>query len=334
VGKTRFTVEVDGFNRELFSLSEKKDGDIMLFIKSAREIATSSGGTHEAVGEQRFSVHVSPKSIGHTLKQTLRTRSGVTTTSALVLPRRYLEKTASGLVVGPAQQFCWPIFMYRPPILDLDRYDSKPKPADRKIDIGSMNPNLSSLVYMVVATSPDVTEIPQTRNRTFSHTVKCRVFNIHVVIGYSLAPSIPQGEFLTFVTSTMQQSWTPSKIVRSPRTSHQPSIIEAEFFRGFGLLRDKYASDFAELDQSSDSFNKNSLPLSSLMRILAAICVDKSPFSAEESIKAYDDYQLSIASAKGEIRDNASEARAALSSLIEVLGRSRVFGGRDKPPLT
>ena len=131
-GKTRITVEIGGVARELFSVKERKGGDVMIYLKSSRSIATTEGAEHEDIAEQRFSVHVSPRSRGHTIKQTLRTAAATTNTSAFVLPRTLSTRTPAGLVLPPRPQFCWPIFMARPPRLDGGHYDSRPRKTDRK----------------------------------------------------------------------------------------------------------------------------------------------------------------------------------------------------------
>jgi len=62
--RTRFLINVDGAPRELFSIIEKRSGDLTLLVKFGRQIAKLTP-VYEDLKEQRFSVHTSPKSHGY-----------------------------------------------------------------------------------------------------------------------------------------------------------------------------------------------------------------------------------------------------------------------------
>lgn len=287
MGKTRVTVEIDGVARELFSVEERKTGDLMIFLKSSMAISTSTGAAHEEIVEQRFSVHVSPRSRGHTIKQTLKTVAGTATTSALVLPVGVRPVSPVGLLLDRHAQFCWPIFMARPPQLDGGRYDSAPKPADRQLSLGAFNPGLANLVYMVVVTSTDVGTLPTVRGRTKVETMRFQRFNLHVMNGYSLAPSAPTGEFLTYATSPQLNGEERPSGESTPESSYRLPAIEGEFFRGFGILRDRLAGQFVGIEDE-EAVGEDG-PAVTIWG-LSCVCVAAPPLNREETMRAFDSY--------------------------------------------
>jgi hypothetical protein len=289
-GKVRVTVSVDGVARELFSVEERKGGDVMIFLKASAAVSTSERAEHQEVAEQRFSVHVSPKSLGHTIKQTLRTSAGQTTTSALVLPRPINGRSAGGVILRSQLRFCWPIFMVRPPRLDAERYESKPKAADRQVSIGSFNPNLASLVYMVIATSPDVLDITMTRERTNLATLRFTRFNLHIMHGCSLAPAIGPGDFLTFATGPQRADGDQPITAKEPAISFSLPAVEGRFFEGFGIIRDRHASRFlmkADHDAPDES-------IATSMWGLSAVCVRAPPLTGAETMQHFEQYLAEV----------------------------------------
>ncbi|MDF2496085.1 hypothetical protein [Sphingomonas sp.] len=289
-GKTRITVEIGGVTRELFSVEERKGGDLMIYLKSSRSIATSGEAEHEDIAEQRFSVHVSPKSRGHTIKQTLKTSAAKTTTSAFVLPRIASTRTPAGVVLPPRPQFCWPIFMVRPPRLDTGHYDSRPRKADRRVDLTPFDPVRASIVYMVIASSPNVTELPSIRRRTSAAVLQFRAFNLHVLHGYSPIPSLPAGDFLTFATSPQLTGPQQPSGDREPRYSLTLPAVEGSFFHGLGILRDRYGKQFLEAELQDPGLDG----AATIMWGMAAFCTAQPAASADEVIRSMEEYHAEI----------------------------------------
>jgi len=287
-GKIRVSINVEGADRELFSLIERKSGDIMVLLKAAVSVSTADAVEFQEVKEQRFSVHVSPKSQGHTIKQTLRTAEGPTTTSALVMPRTVSSRSSGGIILRPRKQFCWPIFMVRPPSLNNDRYLSSPKPADQRISLGSFNPKLASLTYMVIVTSPHILEIATTRNRTNLATILFSTFNIHVMYGFSIAPIIGPGDFVIFATSPQRAEGEKPKGLQ-PAASIGLPAVEGRFFQGFGLIRDlhgkRFLPDLKDLSEGNDAMT---------VWGLSAICVRDPPTSGIETMRHFDEYMREV----------------------------------------
>jgi hypothetical protein len=289
-GKTRVTVEIGGIARELFSIEERKSGDLMLFLKASAAIAIADGAEHEDVAEQRFSVHVSPKSQGHTIKQTLRTRLGQTTTSAFVLPVGSSARSPAGLVLPDRRRFCWPVYMARPPRLDSGRYDSTPKPADRNIALEPFDPSIASLVYMVAATSTDIATLPDIRKRTSLVTLPFASFNLHVRYGFCPVAALPFGHFLTFATGSQLKGGEAPSSSRQPRVSLHPPAIEGAFIEGLGVLRDRFARHF--LGVKGEGIDEAGA--ATMMWGLSAFCLAKPPKSAKEIMPAFDAYMAEV----------------------------------------
>lgn len=312
-GKTRITVEIDNVARELFSVEERKGGDLMIYLKSGRSIATSDDAEHEEVAEQRFSVHVSPKSRGHTIKQTLRTAGATTTTSAFVLPRNQSGKTPAGIVLPPRPQFCWPIFMARPPRLDAARYESRPKNADRRIEVGTFDPARASIAYMVIASLTDVTELPSIRRRTSAAVLRFQAFNLHVLYGYSPVPSLPAGDFLTFATSPQLTGSQQPSGDRQPRVSLTLPATEGAFFKGLGILRDRYGKQFLEAERQHPDIEG----AATIMWGMAAFCTARPAASPEEAIRSLDEYLAEVGSTSAVLGRVASKTTAKLPDWLE-----------------
>lgn len=290
--KTRVVVDIDGQQRELFAVEERKNGDVMLYVKWSRQMSTSDGADHEDLTEQRFSIHVSPKSAGHTIKQTVKTSKVTTTTSALVLPNEVRRKTQGGIYPDKEKSFCWPVYMGRPPRLDVGRYDCKPRPADQILSLGAMKPTLSNVVYMVVVTYPNVSTIEEVRGRTRVQTIGFEKFNVHIVYGFSLAPSVPFGDFLTFTTGPQLEEGQAPPSGRRPHRSYGMRAIEGEFFRGIGILRDRYRRHMEEGDPEAQQEQLD------FFWTLSAICVPSPPQSGADILPLVDRYNEELASLK------------------------------------
>lgn len=290
--KTRVVVDIDGQQRELFAVEERKNGDVMIYVKWSRQMSTADDADHVDLAEQRFSIHVSPKSAGHMIKQTVKSSKVTTTTAALVLPNEVRRKTQGGIYSDKERFFCWPVYMVRPPRLDSGRYDCKPKPADQILSLGLMKPNLSNVVYMVVVTYPNVSTIEEVRGRTLVQTISFEKFNVHVVYGFSLAPSVPFGDFLTFTTGPQLAEGQLPPSGRRPHRSYGMRAIEGEFFRGFGILRDRYRRHIKQGDAEAQQEQLD------FFWTLSAICVPSPPRNGADTLTLVDRYNEESASLK------------------------------------
>lgn len=189
--KTRLAVTVDRVDRELFSVLDKKNGDLMITVKSAEEFELGHSNTFVGVKQHRFSVHTSPQSPGNTLTCTTEDVDGIVVkTSAFALPSR--------------QGLCWPLFALLCPSLRADRYLVKPRAGDRMRVIDRYNPDRGTLVYFVIITSKQLVTLRPDKRCFSTHVIQCTNFCVHVWHTFLTAPSINQGGYALFVTSPPQ----------------------------------------------------------------------------------------------------------------------------------
>lgn len=193
--KTRVVVSVDGVDRELFSIRERRGGDLLVAVKHGMEFDFGLGENYQPIYEQRFSVHRSPLSPGFTLKQTLMAGMNTHTTAAWVLPGR--------------EGLRWPIFGMRCPTLAKERYVSGIRAKDTPVRLPSYNPLQYTLAYMLVVTSCGAPDPRTFENPTASITIRCGDFDLHVWYLYMAAPSLEQGDILVYATSAPRTDNTP-----------------------------------------------------------------------------------------------------------------------------
>jgi hypothetical protein len=113
--------------------------------------------------------------------------------------------------------------------------------------------------------------------------------------GYSLAPSIGSGDFLTFATGPQRTDGEKPAVARKPALSFGLPAVEGRFFEGFGLMRDRHAERFLSIsdDAADDHAAVN-------MWGLSCICVSTPPATAAETMKLFEEY-VSEASAGGAV---------------------------------
>jgi len=138
--KTRFVIDVDGVDRQLFSVRERGHGDLVLLINGP-SVNAFSPEDRETVIERHISVHRSPSSPTFTMNHTLITDGrGKTSRVASVLP------SESGLV--------WPLignlaFPMRDP-----RFVLRARNGDRVVRLGKYNPTGNTLLYFIIVADP------------------------------------------------------------------------------------------------------------------------------------------------------------------------------------
>ncbi|WP_156527168.1 hypothetical protein [Bradyrhizobium sp.] len=145
--RIRFTSEVGGHQRNLFSVSERANGDLLIFFGYAGRYGYEP--TNSEILTQKYSVHVSPNSHEFcTLKHTLWLTDGT-------------KVTTSALTDAPKKGGFSFIFSRRPPDLANEKYLIPENNNDRRVQLACpMGINLS-LVYSVIVAAADAQFGPQ-----------------------------------------------------------------------------------------------------------------------------------------------------------------------------
>lgn len=142
--RTRFTVLLNEEHRALFSVEERADGDLIVFISSEDYFSDISSdrpvSEADRYAENRVSVHRSKISDGRTVKHTMRTISGAT------------HKTYS-FIRNSKNNLCWPIFSRSVPSLAAPQYNHRPKKKDTSVSLGFLDENFSTFIYHVLVMS-------------------------------------------------------------------------------------------------------------------------------------------------------------------------------------
>jgi hypothetical protein len=188
--KTRFGVKVNGVMRELFSVRQLNNGDLLLLLKAAEKMDDG-----RKVEVQRYSVHRSLKSDppGRLIKQSLVLEDGAeiyTTQFRLLVEGRFLAVMFS--------RVC--------PALASDRYTMQPSARDKVVPLYTGDLGKQTLFYTIVVSDCDVT--PQDLTIPGIHTTKVEFsyFNIFVMSGIFVAPAIAKGCLLHTMTSPLIDS--------------------------------------------------------------------------------------------------------------------------------
>lgn len=137
--KVRFCALICGEPKELFSVSDLPDGDLLIYLRSAKNISRTTGIPDQEILEQRYSVHPSHNSaIGvTTIKQTLALESGQTIEAFC---------TTKAIKSGGVQI----LFGRFTPDLRESNYTVRPRKKDTVINICDCDPDLETLAYVVL----------------------------------------------------------------------------------------------------------------------------------------------------------------------------------------
>lgn len=169
------TASCNGVPKELLSVRELTNGDLLLIVRNAGFLMEIGRKTHRVV-EQRYSLHTDPDSHRIIIKHSLRISGGRIVTIATF-------KSESGDIRA------WPIFSRLVPDLGPPRFDLRQKPSDTNVNMGDYDPRLMSLCYSVVAHRHQKIAISDTAPSTSLARLSFREFDISVVARVLDTPS-------------------------------------------------------------------------------------------------------------------------------------------------
>lgn len=183
--KTRFVVELDGQDREIFSVMQRSNDDLIISIKSA---ALFEDGTE--IIYQRYSVHVSPNSSppSHLLKHSLLLADGREITSTQL---RYKEP----------YDFRAPLYAHVTHSLEPEKYISKPRSRDTTIRIYDGDIGKLTLFYAVSVTATGASFPAFADCELALQKIPFNSFDLYVVSGLFPVPAIHHGRLCHAMTS-------------------------------------------------------------------------------------------------------------------------------------
>jgi hypothetical protein len=177
--KITFGIEVDEKPRKLFSLIEKKSGDLILTLNHAKnyEEGTNILGP---IKQQRYSIHKSPQSpSNNTIKQTIELEGG-----------KLYHTYNSTKAIKEKSGFCY-IYSRRAPNLDLDRLNFKSKADDVIID--AYVPSIRTLVYSIFISDESINFKDKNFDDFKIHQIKFGFIKIVILWSYINFPSDTSG---------------------------------------------------------------------------------------------------------------------------------------------
>jgi hypothetical protein len=177
--KIRFVINAGQKPRLLFSVLERRNGDLILVVRTAERIGYDHrGNPDDAILEQRYSIHVSPNSEEYsTIKQTLNTADGQSRNS-WQLTNAIKKRTGFAMIYGR-----------RPCRLDIKRFELEPNDKNEMCDLGSFDQQKRNLVYLVFIGHPDR---PFIKSYGVGWRVVQRNFsNFRIVVLYHVMPLPP-----------------------------------------------------------------------------------------------------------------------------------------------
>lgn len=185
--KTRFTITVDGLARELLSVREGPQGDLIVVIKKTDEM--TFGDYHGALDEQRYSIHPSHKSDGFTITHR-------------VLFKEEVKADTYSHVKPIAGRFCWIVSGRACADLSPPQYISTPRGQDTMVSLGAYDPSLATFCYFVIASDRE-TNLRHEFSGLPLNVVSKRYghFTFWLLYGFLNLPSTPMGAVTAIATA-------------------------------------------------------------------------------------------------------------------------------------
>lgn len=183
--KTRFAVKMNGTERELFSVRERQNGDLVILLKHAKHYEDTSGPI-ETDG-QKYSVHRSPLSPGFTIKHTLNLKGGgQMDTAQYRLPGEH----------GP----CSLLFGRTTPDLSPDKYKLASRAKDRVIPLYEDDIEAATLFYFLLTCDPTF-DAATIKTQTKITTAQFEHFQLICLSGLFFVPPVDGADFVHVSTS-------------------------------------------------------------------------------------------------------------------------------------
>lgn len=185
--KTRFVALIDGVEREIFSVVERQNKDIIVMSGTPR-FWENPDGSLTKFGEQHYSVHTSNNGVDVTITQKTTLSDGNQHSNVA-----YIKGTKNALV--------WPIYARRVPIFEDNSRLLKARKKDTVIRIGKFSYSSANFLYSIFVTRSDFDiETIRVKEANF-YQAFFNEFSIVVITNYLNLPSLVQGDVTGMATS-------------------------------------------------------------------------------------------------------------------------------------
>jgi len=258
--KTRFVATVDDVNREIFFITERKNGDLVIALKYAGPSALNKEIT--LMLQDKFWICSSPVSSGVTFKQEYRLEDGI------------LRKDAASVLPGP-EGLIWPAFMYAPSNPRIPEYECKPKKGDTVVSVTRYDPKGVKLIVCPIIVGKDTADLVLQGFHTQRHCFTS--FDVVVARAFMVGDSYAFGEKVLFIANAETGSYSvPSSRTEEGIVSHGSVDLTQEMDAGVYSIREKYLSQvkklfnldpgkdahlISEMERATDHFGINPPPV-------------------------------------------------------------------------
>ena len=249
--KTRFTIKVMGHSREIISVSERSNGDLILFPQHALNFEHKSGD--KAITQHRISVHLSRNAMsgGYLIKHTMTFADGSMRDQAQIV--RNGSEFGSGYVAG--RTF---------PSQTTKRYNLKEKARDEYIPISNANfPDLCLVQHIIVHNQDRNFE--EFINIGFSRfTFEFTNFKITLLNAFFPICALPGSDWYTPMTSLPREG--QSDPIYQFGDEYSPpiemrKIVEMSSLELMSLTKNRRIAILKEVPEISEIFSKIELSL-------------------------------------------------------------------------
>ncbi len=183
---TRFSIQVPGGIRTLFTVVEKPNGELIIPLKGAQRFG-ADWATAENVLEQRYSIHPSPRSKDfNVIKLTLNLESGRSVTTVALTDAAKLKNGFSIVFVRRCQRL-------------IDSEPEQPNPKEKTFSLARFDPALFNFIHALFVGHPE-TNFTVTDPNVVINSFSFRRFKLVIMASLYQLPSHHTTEFLHSIT--------------------------------------------------------------------------------------------------------------------------------------
>ncbi len=187
--RTRFVCGLPNQESEIFSAKERKNGGLIISIKSAVNYTADAIQPEESkILDQKYSIHLSNDGSSATLHHTIKLHNGV--------------ELDSCVFQSDSLNLCAPIFVRVCGQLNLPHYIVKARAHDKVVSISQIGDPCTIFIVGVLISGKNI----KPQDRDFPglgfHAEDFTNFRLNIIYGHILLPAIGEGTLLHFSTNS------------------------------------------------------------------------------------------------------------------------------------
>jgi hypothetical protein len=190
--KNRIVVPIGKRDRQIFSVTERKNGDLLVALRVMKNFEHPARGDVE-LREMRFSLHRSPQSEigGRTYKNTTVLKDGT-------------EIDMAAFVLPSMEDRYFPVFGHRVQDLKRKKYDPSSGALKDIVRLPKYNIEKQTLVYVLYASPPEAQDVEIPPYQTIR--LKYEFWKLHICLSYIRIATVDSADVLTSTTSGVREN--------------------------------------------------------------------------------------------------------------------------------